>query len=293
MQAGLYADSAGALHATHPMAPDFEGCGFHDPDHSFNGGRIEYNSGQCDGWLRAGTNDALSIGYYSQDDLPFLGTIASQFATPARYFAPILGPTYPNRIYQQPLWGAKYNSVNQPFAKFLEAAADGNLPAVSFVDPVFGQRLTGPANDDHPLHDVRDGEVFMNTIYTAVTSGPAWPNTLLVINFDEWGGFFEHIPPPAGPVTAAEQALGYGDGLRGFRVPCIVISPWSQHQTVSRTVFDHASILKLIEWRFGLAPLTARDAQANNLAEVLDFSNPRLEAPQVSVAAGPYGGACP
>ena len=133
----------------------------------------------------------------------------------------------------------------------------------------------------------------MNTVYTAVVNGPAWPNTLLIINFDEWGGFFEHVSPPAGQVTAAEQALGYGDGLRGFRVPCIVISPWSQHQIVTRTVFDHTSILKLIEWRFGLEPLTDRDAQANNLAEVLDFDNPRLDAPQPAVVAGPYGRECP
>jgi phospholipase C len=161
------------------------------------------------------------------------------------------------------------------------------------VDPAFNAESAGPANDDHPLHDVRDGEIFMNTVFTAVVNGPAWPNTLLIINFDEWGGFFEHVPPPAGPVTAAERALGYGDGLRGFRVPCMVISPWSQRQLVTRTVFDHTSILKLIEWRYGLEPLTDRDAQANNLAEVLDFENPRLDVPRPAVAAGPFGGACP
>jgi phospholipase C len=333
MQAGLqFSDAQGVLHATHALAPDFEGCGFQDPDHSFNGGRVEYNSGQCDGWLRAGHNDALSIGYYAPDDLPFLGTVAPLFATPARYFAAILGPTFPNRIYQQAaqtdrlsntsnsctlptiwdrladvgvsgsyyyndlsilsLWGHKYDSVNQPFTKFIDDAANGSLPAVSFVDPAFNGEASGPPNDDHPLHDVRDGDAFMNTVYTAVTGGPAWSKTLFIINFDEWGGFFEHIPPPAGPVTPAEQALGYVDGLRGFRVPCILISPWSQQLSVSRTVFDHTSILKLIEWRFGLQPLTDRDAQANNLAEVLDFGNPQLHVPQPSVAPGPYGGAC-
>jgi phospholipase C len=332
-QAGLqYADPSGMLFDTHALAPDFQGCGFHDPDHSFKGGRVEFNHGQCDGWLRAGRNDRFSIGYYTQSDLPFLGQIAPSFVTPARYFPAILGPTFPNRIYMQSaqtdrlsntwekstlptiwdrlgaagvsgayyvsdlsilsLWGSKYASITQPVANFMQAAADGSLPAVSFVDPAFSGRETAPATDDHPLNDVRDGEAFLNSVYTAVTGGPAWPTTVLVITFDEWGGFFDHIPPPAGTVTADEQALGYTDGLRGFRVPCVVVSPWSQQPTVSRTVFDHTSILKLIEWRFGLAPLTMRDAQANNLAEVLDFTSTRLDVPQPVVAAGPFGPRC-
>jgi phospholipase C len=125
-----------------------------------------------------------------------------------------------------------------------------------------------------------------------VTTGPGWKNTLFNINYDEWGGFFEHVPPPPGPVTAAEQALGYTDGLRGFRVPCIVVSPWSQHGNVSHTMFDHTSILKLIEWRYGLEPLSVRDAQAHNLARVLDFEHPRYDVPQPNVPPGPYGSPC-
>ena len=71
-QAGLsYTDAAGCLHPTHPLAPDFQGCGHPDPDHSFAGGRVEYNNGACDGWLRAGANDAYAIGYYEANDLSF------------------------------------------------------------------------------------------------------------------------------------------------------------------------------------------------------------------------------
>ncbi|HEY2596484.1 MAG TPA: alkaline phosphatase family protein [Chloroflexota bacterium] len=332
-QAGLqYTDASGASHPTHALAPDFQGCGFHDPDHSFSGGRVEYNDGQCDGWLRAGTNDLFSIGYYTQPDLPFLGQIAPSFVTPARYFAAILGPTFPNRIYAQSaqtdrlsntskpstlptiwdrlgdagvsgayyyndlsilsLWGSKYTAITLPISNFLQSAADGSLPAVAYVDPAFNGGEGTSETDDHPLSDVRDGEAFLNSVYSAVTGGPAWPRTFMIITFDEWGGFFDHIPPPVGTVTPAEQALGYTDGLRGFRVPCVVVSPWSQQSTVTRTVFDHTSILKLIEWRFGLTPLTMRDAQANNLAEVLDFANPRLDVPQPQVPAGPFGGTC-
>ena len=332
-QAGLvYTDTAGAPHRTHSLAPDFQGCAFQDPDHSFDGGRTEYDAGRCDGWLRAGKNDVYSIGYYERDDLPFFRVVAPHFAAPARYFAAILGPTFPNRVFQHAaqtdrlsntldistlptiwdrlaaagvshgyyftdipvlaLWGLKYLSFSQPVAKFFADAAAGTLPAVSFIDPGFAGEATGTTNDDHPFNDIRNGQVFLDSLYRAVTTGPAWSKTLFIINYDEWGGFFEHVPPPAGPVTAAERALGYADGLRGFRVPCLLISPWSQQTDVSHTVFDHTSILKLIEWRFGLEPLSVRDAQANNLADVLDFEHPRLAVPQPNVAPGPYGSPC-
>jgi phospholipase C len=100
-QDGLsYLDAAGVRHKTHSLAPDFQGCAFHDPDHSFAGGRVEYNNGRCDGFLLAGDNDIYSIGYYRRQDVPFFGQIAPRFATPARYFPAILGPTFPNRIFQ-------------------------------------------------------------------------------------------------------------------------------------------------------------------------------------------------
>src|SRR5205085_4976865 len=99
-QAGLtYLDNAGVAHATVPLAPDFQGCGRSDPDHSYQGGRIEFNNGACDGWLRAGSNDDYAIGYYTQADLTFLGSAAPAWTAFDRYFAPIMAPTYPNRIY--------------------------------------------------------------------------------------------------------------------------------------------------------------------------------------------------
>src|SRR3954453_20209998 len=87
-QAGLtYTDAAGVPHATHHLAPDYQGCGHPDPDHSYEGGRVEYDGGRCDGWLRAGSNDDYAIGYYRQSDLDFLGRAAPQWTTCSRYFA--------------------------------------------------------------------------------------------------------------------------------------------------------------------------------------------------------------
>ena len=99
-QEGLaYTDARGLPHATRRLAPDFQGCGHPDPDHSWEGGRVAYAGGACDGWLRAGTNDDYAIGYYTGDDLPFLGRAALDWTVCDRYFAATMGPTFPNRLY--------------------------------------------------------------------------------------------------------------------------------------------------------------------------------------------------
>jgi phospholipase C len=317
-QGGLnYPDRAGLLHPTYRLNT-FQGCGHQDPDHSYGGARTEYDGGACDGWLKV--NDAFSIGYYTQPDLPFLGRAAPAWTVCDNYFAATLGPTFPNRQYLHSartdrtsntftltslptiwdrlmaagvsanyyfndlpflaLWGAKYLGISQTFLQFKLAAALGTLPAVSYVDPTLGLELAdGLTSDDHPHGDVRNGEAFMNLVYQAVTTSPNWHRTVLVITFDEWGGFFDHVAPTSAPDT--NPAL---TGLRGFRVPCLVISPLASRGVVAHGLYDHTSILKLIEWRWGLAPLTPRDGAANNLAEVLDFASPpQLVAPQWKV----------
>jgi phospholipase C len=100
-QAGLtYPDQAGQPRATYPLAPDYQGCGHPDPDHSYDGGRVEYHHGACDGWLRAGANDAYAIGYYTPHDLPLYAGLAQHWLTCDGYFAAIMAPSYPNRLYQ-------------------------------------------------------------------------------------------------------------------------------------------------------------------------------------------------
>jgi phospholipase C len=322
-QAGLsYTDANGVSHSTHPLAPDFQGCGFADPDHSYAGGRIEFDSGRCDGWLRAGQNDIYSIGYYERNDLPFLGRAAVDYTACDRYFCGILGPTFPNRFYQHAaqtdrlsntltlatlptiwdrlaargvparyyfsdlpflaLWGPKYTSITRPVTDFFASAQAGTLPAVSFIDPAFGGEDEGTSTDDHPHGDIRVGESFLNTIYRAISQGPSWDSTVLVINFDEWGGFFDHVPPPLAPIPDADRAVG-ADGRIGFRTPAIIISPFSRRGHVSHHQFDHTSVLRMIEWRWGLDPLTIRDQTANNLALALDLKHPERHAPQYLV----------
>ena len=333
-QAGLtYMDNDGVAHSTYPLAPDYQGCGHPDPDHSYVGGRIEYNEGACDGWLHAGQNDEFAIGFYRQSDLPFYARAATDWTACDSYFPAILGPTFPNRFYQNAaqtdrlsntfeistlptiwdrleeagltgryyfqdapflgLWGIKYIPISQHYISFLEACAAGTLPHVSFVDPKFIQELTGTTNDDHPHADVRNGQAFLNEVYTAVTTGPAWDRTLLVINYDEWGGFYEHVPPPLAPIPDASRAAGDTEGRLGFRVPCLIISPYARRKTVSHTVFDHTSVLRFIEWRWDLKPLTVRDTTANNLAEALEFRKRKTRAKSYPVPPGLFGAPCP
>jgi phospholipase C len=319
-QAGLiYTDSQGAAFQTHPLAPDFQGCNHPDPDHSYEGGRIEYDGGLCDGWLRAGSNDDFAIGYYTQDDLPFLGQAAPDWTVCDRYFAPIMAPTYPNRIYQHSavtdrlddsislstlptiwdrlaqaglrgryyfndipfigLWGTKYSSITRQYDQFLQDCASGGLPEVAFVDPPFFSENAGTSSDDHPHGDIRAGESFLYQTYRAVTTGRDWKHTVMVINFDEWGGFFDHVAPQEAPDVDPAFAL------RGFRVPCMIVSPFAAPGAVEQGIYDHTSVLKMIEWRWGLQPLSVRDAAANNLADALDFNLQRHTVPDYDVPA--------
>jgi phospholipase C len=340
-QAGLsYATSDGTRHRTFHQ-PQLNGCGFKDPDHSYEGGRIQYSGGRMDGFLVDTENDSFAISYYKPHDRPFMARLAQRYTTCDRYFCSILGPTYPNRFFQhtastdrlsntltastlptiwdrlnQPggptgryyysdvpfvaLLGAKYLSISSKLADFERDAAAGTLPNVSFVDPSFIGEDNATANDDHPLCDLRAGDAFLSQIFHAVASGPKWANTVLVINYDEWGGFFEHVPArrvtaavPIGadPHTGIDQDLdARGRVLTGFRVPCIVASPLARSRYggghVDHGFYDHTSVLKLIEWRWNLAPLSARDASTaptdpGNLANALSFRAPDTRVPDL------------
>jgi phospholipase C len=326
-QAGQrFVDRYGVPHTSWHLS-DFQGCSHPDPDHSYEGGRIQLNRGKCDGFLRSGENDPFAIGYYTAADLDFWRQASADWTVCDRYFAATMAETYPNRFYQHAgrtdrlhnstttstlptiwdrlaaagrtgryyfsdvpftaLWGTKYASISKPFAQFLSDCAAGTLPDVSFVDPRFTDEGSGTSGDDHPHGDVRSGEQFLAAVYNAVVSSPAWRRTMLVINYDEWGGFFDHVAPSTAPDADPATAL------RGFRVPALVISPKSRRGAVAHGVYDHTSVLKAIEWRWGLAPLTRRDAGARNIAEVLDFDDaPRLSPRKYTVRPAPTGPPC-
>ena len=189
-------------------------------------------------------------------------------------------------------YGTTYLNISLPFTSFLLQAAAGTLPPVSYVDPTFLGEGQGISHDDHPLADIRNGQAFLNQVYDAVRNGPHWDRTLLVINYDEWGGFADHVEPGFAPITDAEKALG-NDGRLGFRVPTVIIGPRARRGHVEHTQFDHTSVLNMMVWRWGLKPWYPRASTSNNLAVALDFDSPlNTAAPAFGVPTGPFGQIC-
>jgi phospholipase C len=179
------------------------------------------------------------------------------------------------------------------FRDFQSRADAGTLPAYSFLEPSFGSG----GNSQHPNYDVSLGEQLMHDVYYALRKSPAWNDTLLIINYDEHGGNYDHVPPPWGAVTPDNSVGEFGfDFTRfGVRVPCLLISPRIKAGTVfraSRGVIDHTSVLKTLELRFGVDPLTARDKAAADLGDALTLSTPREDDPlqgvQVPISSPPH-----
>jgi phospholipase C len=166
------------------------------------------------------------------------------------------------------------------FTDFQQRAAAGTLPPYTFLEPEFG----AAGNSQHPPYDVALGEQLIHDVYYALRNGPGWNATLLVITYDEHGGNYDHVPPPAGAVPPDNSAGEFGfDFTRfGVRVPAVLVSPRIAAGTVFRAssgTIDHTSLLKTVELRWGLDPLTARDQAAPDLGNVLTLAQPRTDDP--------------
>jgi phospholipase C len=306
-----------------------------DPGHGWGPSHDQFNGGLNDGFvLDYGGPEVMQ--YMTRADLPVTYALADAYAVCDAYFCSVMGPTWPNRFYghagtsdgQQdndfPTDGAfafptvwhkleeagidwMYYYVDLPFVglfdgvmamgnyggleDFEQDAANGKLPAVTWIDPGFTYC------DDHPPHFVGMGQQFLARVYTALANSPHWERCLLLITYDEHGGFFDHVPPP----TTEDDFADLGFDQLGFRVPSLVIGPWVKQGAVS-TVFDHTSWLKMVCDMHGIAPWTKRMQAAASLAECLDLDRMERNEPLPAVAvsapavsleelpAGCYGG---
>jgi phospholipase C len=211
-------------------------------------------------------------------DFPTLGDSLEAAGISWRYYAPELGQDgyiwsafdAIRHIRQTSLWTERV----VPYGQFVADARSGALPAVSWLIPPFEAsehptvgRFAGTSRNV----SVCEGENWTVDQINAIMEGPDWPTTAIVLTWDDFGGFYDHLPPPA------VDQFGYGP-----RVPLIVISPYARQGVVSHTVYEFASVLQLIESRFNLKPLTARDATAGSMLDMFDFTQapaPRLIRP--------------
>jgi phospholipase C len=291
-------------------------------DASKGAAREAYDNGTMDGFVSAEhTNDTM--GYYDSRDIPYYWDYASQFVLVDNFFTSVMGPSLPNHLYliagqSGNLTGnarniklsfpvimdeldsggitwkyysgsardfARFNQTNPlpaftsfqtntsrlqnlaPNSAFTSDIRNGTLPNVTWVMPMASQ-------DEEPPHDVTAGEHYVVSTINTIMQSKYWNSTAIFVTWDDWGGWYDHIAPPQ---------LDYF-GL-GFRVPCLVISPYAKQGFVDHTQTDFTSILKFIETDYSLPPLTSRDAAASSMQEAFDFS----QAPRTPlVLPGPY-----
>ncbi len=156
-------------------------------------------------------------------------------------------------VRYSPQWSTNVVSDNS----FTHDAAAGNLPAVSWL-------VSNEAQSDHPPWSMCVGENWTQKIINSIMKGPDWSSTVVVLTWDDFGGFYDHVAPPV-------------HGLYGFgpRVPAIIISPWARPHAVDHTTYDFNSILRFIEDRYALGHLTSADASATSISHSLDLSTSR------------------
>jgi phospholipase C len=197
------------------------------------------------------------------------------------------GDVYSMKRWTRPVVGT--------IAQFQADAAAGRLPAVSFVDPnLLSELMAGAGTDEHPPGDVQEGELFVSQVVQAVTTSPQWSHLALFVTHDEHGGFYDHVaPPPAcapdgiAPILDPTDTTQGGFDLYGVRVLLIAVSPYAKPAYVGHHVYDHTSIARFIEARFDLPALTARDANAEALTDLFDFSTPAFATPPSLTAPVP------
>lgn len=300
----------------------------------WNGGA---NDGFVTAHQRAHGNSPTAIEpmqYQTRETMPITWALADAYTTCDRYFCSVMGPTWPNRMYWHtgqsnginsnmlPAAGFNWPSIYHrlaaagvdwayyfgnigvpalitdlpgidahllPFSNFFDQAKLGMLPPVVYIDPSFY------VNDDHPpLHPIL-GQQLIASIYTALATSPQWKDCTFLVTYDEHGGFFDHVSPP----KTVDDFAADGFDQMGFRVPTMVIGPYVKEGHVSSTVYDHTSVLRHIEKRFGLPALTRRSAAANDLEDCFDLErqarkdwNPPVMIPKIALEDWPMADSC-
>ncbi|KAJ6975143.1 non-specific phospholipase C4-like [Populus alba x Populus x berolinensis] len=184
----------------------------------------------------------------------------------------------------------KFHQFDLHFKKHCE---EGKLPNYVVIEQRYFDLLSIPANDDHPSHDVSEGQKFVKKVYEALRASPQWNEILFIIIYDEHGGFYDHVPTPVTGVPSPDDIVGptpynFKFDRLGVRVPAFLISPWIEPGTVLHapsgpypaSEFEHSSIAATVKKIFNLKEfLTKRDAWAGTFEGILTRTSPRVDCP--------------
>jgi phospholipase C len=173
----------------------------------------------------------------------------------------------------------------RPQNAFATDAAAGDLPSYTFIEPNYSILSTFRNGDcQHPAGTLSAGEQLINSVANAVIGSPLWKSSMLIILYDEHGGFYDQVPPPAGCTPPGDSALNadkaskppnpsFGFDRYGIRVPAVVVSPWVTPRTVSHSLYDHTSVIRTVFDVFGIqGQLTSRDGNATSLSPLIQQS---------------------
>ncbi|WP_223643727.1 alkaline phosphatase family protein [Corallococcus sp. EGB] len=161
----------------------------------------------------------------------------------------------------------------------------------TFIEPTYGKVWDDSyanGNSQHPRDDVLNGEALIKKVYEFIRQSPVWEESLLIVTWDEHGGFYDHVTPPSAPkpgdtrlMPSAVTRYGFPFNQYGVRVPAVVISPWIPKNVIDHRLYDHASVPATVAAAFGLKHMTLRDTNANNLLSLATLSEPRSDCPDV------------
>ncbi len=185
-------------------------------------------------------------------------------------------------------FGSQHPDKIVPLSEYFQDVSNGTLPSVVLIEPGYQSGL-----DEHPNKNVQSGAAFVSKEINALMNSPSWKDSVFILTFDEGGSFYDHVPPqPAvSPDGIPPSDLNLGDictvktgancdfNHTGYRIPLLVVSPFTKKHFVSHTVADYTAILKLIETRFQIPSLTQRDAAQMDMTEFFDFANPPWMTP--------------
>jgi len=212
----------------------------------------------------------------------------AQRGNPWRVYYDTDGPAIGSVPWVTVIEGVDYPTDVHPLSELGRDLAGAYPYAYTFIEPNYGDIASGTfagGSSQHPCDGMGRGEALIKTTYELVRNSSIWEQSLLVVLYDEHGGFYDSVAPgravqpdDGSAWDPAINACGFLFDHYGVRVPAVVVSPWTA-AGVDHTVYDHASVPATIEHLFGLAPLTARDAAANHLGPLIGERRPRTDCP--------------